>query len=222
MCSPLRSSPACRTNVADAVGRLPGVTLERDEGEGKYVQIRGTEPRLANLTIDGVEVPSPEGGVRQVKLDTIPADLVQSVQINKTLAPNINGDAIGGSVNLVTKKAGDQPTLSLYGLRGFTPIANTRSLYELGGTGGMRLGAQKRLGVMVSGSYDYNARGIDDIEPGALATIPANPGTGPWTYDISNVAFRQYLYDRKRYGFGGSFDYRLSENSKGWRIKNDF
>ena len=51
-------------NVADAVGRLPGVTLERDEGEGKYVQIRGTEPRLANLTIDGVEVPSPEGGVR--------------------------------------------------------------------------------------------------------------------------------------------------------------
>lgn len=76
-------------NIADALGRLPGVTLERDEGEGKYVQIRGTEPRLANLTIDGVEVPSPEGGVRQVKLDVIPADLVDSVQINKTLQANI-------------------------------------------------------------------------------------------------------------------------------------
>src|SRR5215469_16187838 len=200
-------------NVADAVGRLPGVTLERDEGEGKYVQIRGTEPRLANLTIDGVEVPSPEGGVRQVKLDTIPADLVESVQINKTLQPDMNGDAIGGSVNLVTKKAGDQPTLSLYGLGGFTPIANTRSVYEVGGTGGMRFGADKRLGVMVSGSYDYNGRGIDDIEPGTISTIPANPGTGPWTYDVSNVAFRQYLYDRKRYGFGGSLDYKLSENS---------
>jgi outer membrane receptor for ferrienterochelin and colicin len=62
-------------NIADAVGRLPGVTLERDEGEGKYVQIRGTEPRLSNTTIDGVNVPSPEGSVRQVKLDTIPADL---------------------------------------------------------------------------------------------------------------------------------------------------
>ncbi len=197
-------------NIADAVGRLPGVTLERDEGEGKYVQIRGTEPRLANLTIDGVEVPSPEGGVRQVKLDVIPADLIESVQINKTLQANMNGDAIGGSVNLVTKKAGDRPTLSLYGLGGYTPIANTRSVYELGGTAGDRFGAQKRLGVMVSGSYDYNGRGIDDIEP--VPTEVQLP-SGAFTPDISNAAFRQYLYDRKRYGFGGSVDYRLSENS---------
>jgi len=199
-------------NVADAVGRLPGVTLERDEGEGKYVQIRGTEPRLANLTIDGVEVPSPEGGVRQVKLDVIPADLIESVQINKTLQPNMNGDAIGGSVNLVTKKAGERPTLSLFGLGGFTPIANTRSVYEFGGTGGERFGVDKRLGVMVSGSYDYNGRGIDDIEPGSLGLIQ-QPGSTAQVYDISNVAFRQYLYDRKRYGFGGSLDYKLSENS---------
>lgn len=80
----IRSLP--NANIADAVGGLPGVTLERDEGEGKYVQIRGTEPRLSNLTIDGVNVPSPEGNVRQVKLDTIPADLVESVEINKTLS----------------------------------------------------------------------------------------------------------------------------------------
>jgi len=192
-------------NVADAVGRLPSVTLERDEGEGKYVQIRGTEPRLANLTIDGVEVPSPEGGVRQVKLDTIPAGLVDSVQIIKTLQPNLNGDAIGGSVNLVTKKAGNQPTASVYGLGGFTPIANTRPVYEFGGTAGKRFGTESRLGVMVSGSYDYNARGIDDIEP-----VPAiQPGPA----FFSSMAIRQYLYDRKRFGFGGSVDYRLSNNS---------
>src|ERR1700692_558204 len=197
-------------NIADAVGRLPGVTLERDEGEGKYVQIRGTEPRLAHLTIDGIEFPSPEGGVRQVKLDVIPADLIESVQINKTLQPNMNGDAIGGSVNLVTKKAGDRPTLSLYGLGGFTPIDNTRYVGEVGGTAGNRFGAQKRLGVMFSGSYDYNGRGIDDIEPvPAVATLP----DGTSTYDITTPAFRQYLYNRRRYGFGGSVDYRLSENS---------
>ncbi len=92
-------------NIADAVGRLSGVTLERDEGEGKYVQIRGTEPRLSNLTIDGVPLPSPEGAVRQVKLDTIPADLVESVQIFKTLQADQPGDAIGGTVNLETKTA---------------------------------------------------------------------------------------------------------------------
>jgi TonB-dependent receptor len=194
-------------NIADAVGRLPGVTLERDEGEGKYVQIRGTEPRLANLTLDGVEVPSPEGGVRQVKLDVIPADLIESVQINKTLQANLNGDAIGGSVNLVTKKAGDRPTLSLYGQGGFTPIANTRSVYAFGGTAGQRFGTEKRFGVMVSGSYDYNGRGIDDLEPAPWTVLPDG------TPDITSVAVREYLYDRKRFGFGGSADYRLTESS---------
>src|SRR6202163_3055601 len=197
-------------NIADAVGRLPGVTLERDEGEGKYVQIRGTEPRLANLTLDGVEVPSPEGGVRQVKLDVIPADLIESVQINKTLQANMNGDAIGGSVNLVTKKAGDRPTLSLYGLGGFTPIANTRSVYGFGGTAGERFGAQKRFGVMISGSYDYNGRGIDDLEPAPWQVLQNGTTVVP---DITSVAIRQYLYDRKRYGFGASADYKLSDNS---------
>ena len=101
----IRSLP--NANVADAIGRLPSVTLERDEGEGKYVQIRGTEPRYSNVTIDGVNVPSPEAGARQIKLDVIPSDLVESVEISKTLLANQDGDAIGGSVNLRTRTAGD-------------------------------------------------------------------------------------------------------------------
>ena len=56
----IRSLP--NANMADALGRLPSITLERDEGEGKYVQVRGTEPRLTNTTIDGVNLPSPEPG----------------------------------------------------------------------------------------------------------------------------------------------------------------
>src|SRR5208283_3857098 len=119
-------------------GRLPSVTLERDEGEGKYVQIRGTEPRLNNLTIDGVVVPSPEASVRQVKLDTIPADIVEAVEINKTLSARQDADAIGGSVNLVTKSAGELPTLSLEAIGGFTPIVNTRYVGQLNGTVGQR------------------------------------------------------------------------------------
>src|SRR5262245_34860619 len=114
-------------NIADAVGRLPSVTLERDEGEGKYVQIRGTEPRLSNLTIDGVNIPSPEAGVRQIKLDTLASDLVESVEINKTLQANMDADGIGGSVNLRTKTAGDVPTFSIYGLGGYTPIIGGRT-----------------------------------------------------------------------------------------------
>ena len=73
------------------------------------MQIRGTEPRLSNLTIDGVNVPSPESGVRQIKLDTLASDLVESIEINKTLQANMDADGIGGSVNIRTKTASDQP-----------------------------------------------------------------------------------------------------------------
>src|SRR5882672_11105775 len=152
------------TNIADALGRLPSVSLERDEGEGKYVQIRGTEPRLSNVTIDGVHVPSPES-VRQVKLDAIPADLVDSVEINKTLSPSQEGDAIGGSVNLVTKRAGERPFMSLQAMGGYTPVGLGGRLNEVDGTIGRRFGHEKRLGLLFGGSYDYNQRGTDDIEP---------------------------------------------------------
>lgn len=192
-------------NIADAVGRLPSVTLERDEGEGKYVQIRGTEPRLNNVTIDGINVPSPEAGVRQVKLDTVPADIVESVEVSRTLSANQDGDAIGGTVNLVTKTAGELPTLSIEGIGGFTPIVNTRYIGQLNGTVGQRFGRKKKFGALFSGSYDYNGRGIDDIEPAP------DPGFANPVYD--SIDLREYRYHRKRYGFAGSLDYKLREGS---------
>ncbi len=116
------------TNIADAVGRLPSVTLERDEGEGKYVQIRGTEPRLSNVTINGVHVPSPEATVRNIKLDAVPSDIVDRIEVNKTLSANQDGDAIGGSVNLVTKTPGSIPLFTVFARGGFTPIQDGRTL----------------------------------------------------------------------------------------------
>ncbi|MDE3201731.1 MAG: carboxypeptidase regulatory-like domain-containing protein, partial [Acidobacteriota bacterium] len=133
-------------NLADALGRMPSVTLERDEGEGKYVQVRSTEPRLTNTTVDGVNVPSEEPGVRQIKFDAIPASLVDSVQVSKTLQANMEGDGIGGSVNLVTKTASDTPTIELSGLGGYTNIANGRGNTTETATVGRRFGASKKLG----------------------------------------------------------------------------
>ena len=137
----IRSLP--NANMADALGRLPSVTLERDEGEGKYVQVRGTEPRLTNTTIDGMNVPSPESGVRQIKFDAIPADLVESVEIHKTLQANMDGDGIGGSINLVTKTASERPTISLSGMGGYMPILGGRGQVETTGTVGQRLARRK-------------------------------------------------------------------------------
>src|SRR5256885_6740606 len=120
----IRSLP--NANMADALGRLPSVTLERDEGEGKYVQIRGTEPRLTNVTLDGVNVASPEGGIRQIKLDTIPADLVESVEINKTLQANQDADGIGGGGELGTEEGGAGATGGARGSGGGGPDAGKR------------------------------------------------------------------------------------------------
>ncbi len=185
-------------NIADAIGRLPSVTLERDEGEGKYVQVRGTEPRLTNTTIDGVNIASAET-VRQIKLDIIPADLVESVQINKTLQANMPGDGIGGSVDLRTKSATDTPTLSLEGSGGYTPIIGGRPVYQFDGTVGKRFLKDKKLGVMFSSSYDWNGRGINDVEPGPLV--------------LGGYDERDYQYYRSRLGFAGTLDYKFSDTS---------
>ena len=204
----IRSLP--NANMADALGRLPSVTIERDEGEGKYVQIRGTEPRLANLTIDGVNTPSPESGVRQIKLDAIPADIVESVEINKTLQANMDPDGIGGSVNLVTKTAGERPTINVSGMGGYTPIINGRGLIETAGTVGQRFGANKRFGALIGGTYDWNGRGIDDLEPVPdIATLPG--GTTARYFEAIDV--REYRYYRSRWGLAGSLDYKPSDGS---------
>ncbi|NDQ57226.1 MAG: TonB-dependent receptor [Acidipila sp.] len=197
------------TNIADAVGRLPSVSLERDEGEGKYVQIRGTEPRLSNVTIDGIHVPSPES-VRNVKLDVIPADLIDSVEINKTLSANQEGDAIGGSVNLVTKRPGEQPYISLSAMGGFTPIEGGRTLDQFAGTYGRRVGADKRFGFVLGGSYDHNNRGVDDVEPNPSVFDFGAAGVKPV---LPEAVIRQHWYDRTRFGFAGSADYKLGNNS---------
>jgi TonB-dependent receptor len=199
-------------NIADAVGRMPGVTLQRNEGEGQYVQIRGTEPRLSNTTIDGVIVPGPDPEVRQVDLDTIPADLVGAVTISKTLSASQDGDAIGGSVDLQIKQAtSDKPTIMVEGIDGYTPIDNGRKAFTIDSSAGLRFGPNsaqgKRFGLMLGYSYDYNGRGIDDVEP-----VPDLDGPGgALSYD--NIYIQQYLYDRTRYGMAGALDYKVNENS---------
>jgi TonB-dependent receptor len=195
------------TNVADAVGRLPGVTLERDEGEGKYIQVRGTEPRLSNVTINGLHVPSPEGGVRNVKLDIIPAEILGQIELNKTLTPDMEADAIGGSVNLVTRTPGPRPFLSLDGLGGYTDLQHGRALTQFSGSAGTRLGADHRLGLIAGGTYDWNGRGIDDIEP-SVTDIGSCGGTG-LTPVFCGSDNRRYQYQRSRVGAAAGADYRL-------------
>lgn len=196
------------TNIADAVGRAPSVSLERDEGEGKYVQIRSMEPRLTNTTINGVNVPSVEGTVRNIKLDSVPANLVERIEVFKTLSADMDADGIGGTVNLVTKTATtNKPAFDFGGSGGYTPIQGGRTLGEFDGTYGQRFGPQGKLGFLLGGTWDRNNRGINDLEP-APGVLQDPNGNNVAVFTTEDE--RSYSYYRTRYGFDTGIDYNLS------------
>jgi TonB-dependent receptor len=195
------------TNIADAVGRVPSVSLERDEGEGKYVQIRGTEPRLTNVTVNGVNLPSIEGTVRNIKLDAVPADLVERIEVFKTLSSDQDADGVGGTVNLVTRTASERPIYAFGGTGGYNPLQNGYGRGGFDGLFGKRFGVNKKFGFLLNGTFDKTNRGIDDLEPAQTT------GVDPLTK--RNVAFantedqRSYDYYRTRYGFSTGIDYNI-------------
>ncbi|MBS0031217.1 TonB-dependent receptor domain-containing protein [Chitinophaga sp. 22321] len=95
--------------IANVLQRVSGVSLERSSsGDGRYAIIRGMDKRYNYTLINGVKIPSPDNKNRYVPLDLFPADLVERVEVNKTLTPNMEGDAIGGTVNMVMKNAPDR------------------------------------------------------------------------------------------------------------------
>ena len=111
---------------------------------------------------------------------------------------------------LVTKVAGDLPYVTILGMGGYTPISGGRKQYQFDATAGQRFGHNKKVGLLFGGSYDYNARGIDDLEPapGIFVLPDGNTFVGPNTADLRN-----YHYDRTRYGFDGEVDYKLGDMS---------
>lgn len=87
---------------------LPGAYIRlqnNEQGEARFGQVRGTSPDLSSVTVNGNRMPSAEGDVRQVQLDLIPSDMIQTIEVNKVVTSDMDGDAIGGSVNLVTKNS---------------------------------------------------------------------------------------------------------------------
>ena len=198
----IRSLP--NFNAAEAAGRIPGISLERDEGEGKFVQVRGTEPRLSNVTINGVHIPGTEAA-RIAKLDDVPSDLLAAIEVSKTLTADMEADAIGGSVRLVTKTPEDAPRGYVAGQYGQTALAG-RNTFQGGFAYGGRFGQDGRLGFLLGGSADRNNRAIDDIEPvwGVFGGV-----TAPQEW-----ALRDYRYGRERFGLGGDLDYRVDANNQ--------
>jgi len=211
------------SNAAEAMARLPGVTAERDEGEGKYVEIRGTPPDFQHVTIDGADVPGTLAtDVRAVKLDDVPADILGSIEVTKTLTADQSADAIGGSVNLVTKVPEGAPHGYVSGQALYTFLDNANLSGQGGLTYGGRLGTDKKFGFLLSSSYDRTNRTLNDVEPSFTAEridretggYMVVPNGSNFTYAYpSEWSQREYNYYRTRYGLAGDLDYRFSSTS---------
>lgn len=114
-------------NAANILQRLSGVTLQKSAGSGEsYSIIRGMEPRYNNTLIDGIKIPSPNDKSRSVSLNLFPSDLLQRIMVSKTLLPDMEGDATGGTVNLVMKDAPSKPIFSIEASGGYSQILLNR------------------------------------------------------------------------------------------------
>lgn len=192
-------------NVAEALQRVPGITITRDQGEGRFVQIRGTNPNLNSISINGEQIPSPEGDARFIALDVIPSNVLSTIEVNKAITPDMDGDAVGGSVNLKTLTPIEGQTIfNVTAASGYNNLVQDQSPILAQGalTYGKRFGKDEKFGFLVSGSYDLDNRASNNNE------MDYDDG------ELQEIELRDYELTRERLGLTTSFDYKFSPYSK--------
>ncbi len=202
-------------NIGDAVKRIPGITMQVDQGEARNIIVRGLAPQLNSVTLNGSRIPSAEGDNRNIQLDLIPADMIQSIEVNKAVTPDMDGDALGGSVNLVTRTAPEGFRLSATAGSGLSFITDKRIL-----NGSFLLGNRSengKFGWMVSASILDNDFGSDNIEAEWADEFEYFDGTEVVEADVNpytNVfEQRSYIVQRVRRSFSANFDYNFNANN---------
>lgn len=211
-------------NAAELLQRVPGVQLESDSGEGRFVNIRGLDADLNGTTFDGVHMTasnqsSPQGGARAVAFDAFPSGILGGVEVYKSLNPEMDAEGLGGVVNLLprTIPAGQDHILDL-GIGGGVESLRGSPVYKTDLTVGKRFFNDK-MSVVFSYAYEQDRRGIDDIEEDyAYANdgvdVPAGTSAHLQTKEFDNLQYRWYKYSRERQGYGGTWTYDLDSNSE--------
>lgn len=194
-------------NVAEAIKRLPGLSVANDQGEGRYAIVRGIDPSLLNVTLNGQTLPAPEPGSRQVKLDDLPSAMIQSVAITKSLLASQDANAIAGEVTIRTRTGFDSAKpffLDARAAQGWYSL-NHKVPYELDGTVGGRFGAQQQFGAVVSVNYSQRPIESQNYQGSSNWTAAGIPdGNG----------LRDYNLTRTRLGVVGNFDWHASDAVK--------
>ncbi|NJM16901.1 MAG: TonB-dependent receptor plug domain-containing protein [Bacteroidales bacterium] len=202
-------------NAAEVLQRVPGITLQRDQGEGRYVQLRGTAPELTNFSVNGEQIPSPEGSHRYVGLDIISADQIEYIEVSKVLTPDMDADGIGGNINIITKKATkDEPVTNISIAGGYNQLANTFDNFQGNFSQSLR---HKKLGTSINASYYRNNSVSQNMEftyhklPYQDSAYQARGNNYHIAYD--EFQLRHYTVSRQRIGLSGTLDYKLFEKT---------
>ncbi|ALJ06370.1 hypothetical protein APS56_15030 [Pseudalgibacter alginicilyticus] len=201
------------SNTAEALQRVPGININRNagDGEGRYVGVRGLPAYFTNVNINGEQIPSPEGEVRQTALDAIPADQLAYMEVSKSITPEMDGDAIGGSINLVTRGA-TKRVLEVKGSIGTEVQQNNPE--QLGQQYAVqfakRFGGDPddsgKFGVLLNTTFYQSNRNVDMVE----MDYDDNP---------DGLVFEEYeledaYYIRKRLGVSGRFDFKPNAHTE--------
>ncbi|HEX7916858.1 TonB-dependent receptor [Rudaea sp.] len=214
-------------NAAEAVRRIPGISLETDTGEGRFINIRGLDSDLNSTTFGGLRLPpsnnaSPFGGGRAVAMDAIPAGFIGALTVTKTNLPEQDAEALGGTIEITPKTAPRDSAAFAEGHLG-TGREDERGtgISDFSATVGGRFGfgshddkaipayADRPFSIVATVAYYENKRSIDDVEAGYVDNQPTTP-------DKAFAAFEQryYLYHRKRHGYGLDLGYQPDADSQ--------
>ena len=208
-------------NAAEALQRLPGISIQRDQGEGRFVAIRGIDPNLNNVTINGVNVPSPEAGVRSVAMDVIPSELIQSLEVSKTVTPDMDANAVGGSVEVKSLSAFDRQGQSYSAtVQGSYNELMEETSPKLSGsfTDIFDLSGGSQLGVATAVSWFERKFGSHNVETdGGWAEFEyedAATGDDVEAFGAEEIEQRHYEVTRERLGVALNFDLHTSVTDK--------
>ncbi len=195
-------------NTAEVLQRVPGVNISRDLGEGKFVFLRGTEPRLTTVTVNGEQIATPEDEERFVALDVISAHQLASIEVTKTITPDMDGDAIAGVVNLVTRSAFDYPgRYYRFGVGGgynnLSSKPNYRGSLTLNDTFG-----NGRFGYSISANWQQANRATHNNEMKWDFEEDVNGNVLPFA--LRDLELRDYFNQRNRYGGSAQLEFRPS------------
>ena len=197
-------------NAAEAAQRLPGVAVERDQGEGRFVSVRGLGPDLNSVSINGTMIPAPESDRRAVALDVLPAELVQSLSVVKTLTPDMDANSLGGTIEVESLSAFDHKGLFYTGSAEASYDDNTEQTSpKFSGAASDRFSlgdGVDNFGVAAALSWQQRDFGSDNVETG-----------GDWDFEdgarLEQFEQRDYDIRRERSGLGLNFDYRPDDFS---------